>query len=246
MGITHFTMQGKGGVGKTFVASVLAQYISDLIGDNGKIAVVDTDPVNATLSQYDAFEVEHLEIQEKDSTRINERNFDSLIEKMVADPDTHFVVDNGAASFVPLSNYLIENSAIEMLVDMGREVWVHPVITGGQGMLDTLNGLAQIVEQLPETVKIVVWKNTYFGDIEKDGKSFEQMAVYKKNADRIHAVVEIPKYSADTYGIDIEQMLQRKLSFDQAASSEDFGLMSRQRLKNAKSEIYERVGEVLG
>ena len=246
MAISHLTMQGKGGVGKTFVAAILAQYISSTLDESGKLAVVDTDPVNATLSEYNAFEVQHLDIQDKDSTRINERSFDQLIEQMADAPDTHFVVDNGAASFVPLSNYLIENTAIEMLLDMGREIWVHPVITGGQGMMDTLNGLAQLIDQMPETVKIVVWKNTFFGDIEQDGKTFEQMNVYKKNADRIHAVVEIPKYSADTYGVDIKQMLQQKLSFAQAVESPGFGLMSRQRLKNAQRDIFDRVGEVLG
>lgn len=243
MAKTHLTMQGKGGVGKTFVAATLAQYIGSHLSEGQSLLVYDTDPVNATLSAYQAFAVEHLKIQDDDSTRINERKFDQLIEKMIEETDTDFVIDNGAATFVPLSNYLIENDAIQLLTDVGREIWLHPVITGGQGMIDTLNGLAQLVEQMPEAVKIVVWKNPYFGEIAKDGKSFEDMAVYKKNKSRIHAVIEIPAYSPDTYGTDIELMLQSKLSFDQVMESPDFGLMSRQRIKTVKRDLFERIAE---
>lgn len=245
MAITHFTMQGKGGVGKTFAASILTQYIGSTKPDGG-LQVIDTDPVNATLSQYTAFPVEHLQIQDRDSTRINERTFDQLMEKMLTQPDVDFVVDNGAASFVPLSNYLIENRAIDMLVDAGREVWMHPIITGGQGLIDTLNGLDQLVKQMPKDVRIVVWKNPYFGEIERDGKTFEQMTVYKSHKARIHAVIEIPKQSEDTYGVDVKEMLQAKMTFDQAAASEKFGVMSRQRLRIVKDRIFDRVALAFG
>ncbi|MES9902165.1 MAG: ArsA-related P-loop ATPase [Sedimenticola sp.] len=244
MADVHFTMQGKGGVGKTFVASILAQYISTV--REHELTVIDTDPVNATLSQYKALNVEYLAIQDADSTRINERHFDRLIEKILNNPESDFVIDNGAATFVPLSNYLIENSAIEMLEESGRKVVIHPVITGGQGLVDTLSGLSQLIDQLPPEVAIVVWKNPFFGDIEKDGKKFEQMAVYKKNQDRIHAVMAIPKQSADTYGVDIEEMLQHKLTFDEAIVSPIFGIMSKQRLRLVKTEIFARVSVALG
>src|ERR1051325_6140975 len=47
----HMTLQGKGGVGKSLVASVLAQYF----GEQGRVVrCVDTDPVNRTLAQYSA------------------------------------------------------------------------------------------------------------------------------------------------------------------------------------------------
>ena len=57
--------------------------------------------------------------------------------------DLRTVVDNGASSFVPLSNYLIENNAIPMLQEAGREVFIHSVVTGGQG--DLLEDAAGVV-----------------------------------------------------------------------------------------------------
>ncbi len=244
MSAIHLTMQGNGGVGKTFVAAILAQYFKAHLADGQMLKIVDTDPVNATLSQYEAFEVVRLELQEKDSTRINERQFDQLIEMVLNEPTTDFVVDNGAASFVPLSNYLIENSAIDLLVEAGREVCIHPVITGGLGMDDTASGLDSLVRQMPTEVKIVVWKNHYFGAIEVDGKPFEELNVYKKNRGRFAAVMEIPKQSIDTFGEDIKSMLQRKMTFDQASTSSEFGIMSRQRLKITKDLLFQNLALV--
>ncbi len=78
--------------------------------------MIDTDPVNATFSQYQAWPVERLQIQDEGSTRINERRFNDLMELLLKD-EADVVIDIGAASFVPLSNYLTENAAISLLVD---------------------------------------------------------------------------------------------------------------------------------
>ena len=45
----HLTLQGKGGVGKSLVASILAQYFRHR---GAEIHCLDTDPVNQTFSQY--------------------------------------------------------------------------------------------------------------------------------------------------------------------------------------------------
>jgi adenylylsulfate kinase-like enzyme len=48
-GSVHLSLQGKGGVGKSLVASILALYLN-----RKALAVrcIDSDPVNKTLSQY--------------------------------------------------------------------------------------------------------------------------------------------------------------------------------------------------
>ena len=55
----HLSLQGKGGVGKSLVASILAQYFNA----RGKaVRCVDTEPVNRTLFQYKALNVNRLEL----------------------------------------------------------------------------------------------------------------------------------------------------------------------------------------
>jgi adenylylsulfate kinase-like enzyme len=55
----HLSLQGKGGVGKSFIASVLAQYLRH---KGRQVHCVDTDPVNQTFSQYSALQVCHLKL----------------------------------------------------------------------------------------------------------------------------------------------------------------------------------------
>jgi len=46
----HLSLQGKGGVGKSLVASLLAQYFKQRKGMT--VRCIDADPVNQTLAQY--------------------------------------------------------------------------------------------------------------------------------------------------------------------------------------------------
>ncbi len=72
----HLTLQGKGGVGKSLVASILAQYFRH----HGKeIHCIDSDPVNQTFSQYAELGAEHLALMR--NGRIDSGGFDILIDR---------------------------------------------------------------------------------------------------------------------------------------------------------------------
>jgi hypothetical protein len=179
-----------------------------------------------------------------DGGSLVERNFDTLIEQVVAD-DSHFVIDNGASSFIPLSYYIAENDAINIITANGKQVVIHTVITGGQAIRDALAGFASLIEQMPATARIVVWLNEFFGDIERDGKSFEEMAVYEKHRDRVHGLVRIARQTGSTFGRDVQLMLDSKLTFDEVNKSPAFGLMSKSRLAQVKKAIFEQLEAVI-
>lgn len=235
----HFTLQGKGGVGKSFVSALITQYLR---AQGEQVTAIDTDPVNATLAGYKAFDTQRLELMEGGS--LVERNFDQLIERVVEE-DTNFVIDNGAASFIPLSYYIAENDAINLIGDNGKLVVIHTVITGGQAIRDTLAGFASLVEQMPGNAQIVVWLNEFFGDIEAEGKTFEEMNVYLRNKDRVRGIVRITRQTGSTFGKDIQLMLDSKLTFDEVAQSPEFGLMAKSRLAQVRKGIFEQLAVVL-
>jgi hypothetical protein len=239
MSTVHLALQGKGGVGKSYVAALIAQHQR---ARGQEVLCVDTDPVNATFSEYRAFEVRRLALM--DGSRINERRFNELMDLVLA-TDAVVVVDNGASSFIPLSNYMVENAAIGVLTEAGKAITVHLVITGGQALLDTLTGLQQLAAQLSDQAEIVVWLNEYFGDIVAEGKGFEQMKVYLAHKDRIRGLVRIYRQSADTFGKDVELMLAERLTFDEAIQSGAFSLMAMQRLKMVKRGLFEQMDLVL-
>jgi cellulose biosynthesis protein BcsQ len=233
----HFTLQGKGGVGKSFTSSILAQYFKS-IGANTK--PIDTDPVQQSLLAYKALNAEHIDLM--NDAKINERNFDKLIERLLTEEGT-FVIDNGSSSFIPLSNYLIENKAIQMLKDAGRQIYIHCVIAGGESLTDTLRGFSVLAQQTNEK-NIVIWLNEYFGAIERDGKAFNEMKVYLEHADKVRGIVRIPKRNQDTFGQDIAALTAGKLTYQEAIDSANFSIMAKQRIKTVQRDIFEQLDEI--
>jgi len=228
----HIVLQGKGGVGKSFISAMIAQY---KISKGQSPLCIDTDPVNSTFHGFKALNVRLLEIMEGDEIR--SRKFDTLVE-LIAPSTNDVVIDNGASSFVPLTHYLISNQVPSLLQGMGHKMVVHTIITGSQALLDTVNGFAQLASQFPEQALFVVWLNPFWGPIEHEGKSFEQMKAYTANKARVSAIVKIPTLKEDTYGRDLSDMLQDRLTFDEALAMESLSIMTRQRLKIVKTQIF--------
>lgn len=235
----HFTLQGKGGVGKSLVASLIAQY---MIQEGKQPLCIDTDPISATFYGYKALNVQHLQIMEGDE--INSMMFDELFE-LISSTDEDVVIDNGANSFIPLVNYLISTQIPSMLQDMEHELVIHTVITGGQALGNTVNGFSQLVTQFPDEARFVVWLNPFWGPIEHEGKSFIDFKAYKDNKERVSAIVEIPSLKHQTFERDLSDMLQKNLTFDEVAESPDFGSVSKSHLAQVKKAIFDQLGSVV-
>lgn len=234
----NITLQGKGGVGKSVVSALLTQHSKK----NGRPVVpVDTDPVNATLSGYTGFEAKRLELMVEG--QLVERKFDGLMHDIL-EGQSDFVIDNGASSFLPLSNYLAENDAISMIVDSGKRVYIHTVITGSQALEDTLAGFDSLASQLKGEVRLVVWLNEYFGAVERDGKKFEDMQVYQRHKNCVHGIVRLARQTNSTFGEDFRLMLDSKLTFDQVKASEKFGVMSKSRLGKIEKVIFDQLDQI--
>ena len=232
MNKVHIILQGKGGVGKSMIAALIAQFKAET---SEAALCIDTDPVNATFEGYHSLDVKRLNIMEGDE--INTRAFDALVE-MIAATDRDVIIDNGASSFVPLSHYLITNEVPALLQEMGKEVVIHTVVTGGQALLDTVNGFAQLAAQFPDEAYFVVWLNPYWGAIEFEGKQFENMKAYEKYRGRVSAIIKIPSLKDETYGRDFAEMLQERITFSEALESETLTIMTRQRLKIVKGQLF--------
>jgi len=230
----HLSLQGKGGVGKSLVASILAQYFQRRGRD---VQCIDTDPVNNTLSQYKALRPQRLDLLREGG--IDQRGFDALMERLLTEEGI-FVVDNGASTFIPLWNYILENNVVSILQDAGKKLYVHTVITGGQALLDTLNGFKSVAESTSER-NVIVWLNEYFGRIERDGKRFDEMAAYKASEDRVFGSVHLIKRNQDTFGRDLEEVISRKLTLEEAIRDGEFSIMTKQRLKVIQRHWFEQL-----
>lgn len=234
-GEIHLSLQGKGGVGKSLVASLLAQYFRHR--RNVAVRCIDTDPVNQTFSQYRELQVNRLELLRDGS--VDQRAFDGLMEDLLTGEGT-YVIDNGASTFIPLWNYMLENNALALLKDSKRKLYVHCVITGGQALADTLSGFARLAQTSTDQ-NIVLWVNEYFGRIEREGLQLQDMPVYRENSSRVLGSVVIPRRNQDTFGRDVEDVITRKLTFREAIESSTFPIMMRQRLKVMQRELFDQL-----
>ena len=225
MAVCHFIMQGKGGVGKSLVASLLFQYLQKR---GFKVLGCDTDPVNTSFAAYKGFEVRILDIMEGDD--IAPGRFDELIEYIFSVPEeAQMVVDIGASCFVALCSYLKKNAALDYLQRNGHEVTIHTVIIGGQSLVETLSNLRSLARHFYD-VPLVVWLNPFFGEITLDGVSFENFKVYREVASSVKAIIEMPKGSS-LFQRTFAEMLTRHETFEESIKNPETSVMDRHRLK---------------
>jgi hypothetical protein len=228
MKTVHMVLQGKGGVGKSLVSSLLCQYLEK----QEQVTAIDTDPVNNTLAGYKALAASRLDIRAGDT--IDPRKFDALMEIILRgeeqDDNHHIVIDNGASTFLPLCSYLSENQIMPLLRDAGVRVLLHTVFTGGQAMGDTADGMEALAVTFPDE-QLVVWVNRYFGEIARNGKKFEEFSIYKKYSDKFHSLIRLPLKNVQTFGRDLEEMFTRRQTFADALADDSLSIMTRQRLK---------------
>ena len=231
----HLIVQGKGGVGKSFTAAMLAQYLKAAANEEIPVYCFDTDPVNQTFSRFAALQPEVVKIMTADNI-IDTRRFDGLIENMI-EADGIAVVDNGAATFVPLMSYMAENHVDELLKERGVRMILHVPVMGGQALRDCIFGLQQTLGAID--AEVVVWSNEFNGDVKSpEGKIFTDLPVYKDNKAKIIGIVHIPRRNPDTFGKDIQTMTAANLTFAEADASPDFGIMTRQRLRTVKRDLF--------
>jgi hypothetical protein len=225
----HCILQTKGGIGKSVAAAWLAQYF---FNQGREVVAIECDQSNRTLSRYEQLQTERLDLLDKDQ-QIDRRRFDALIERLVDDADPTVIMDNGQASFVPLTRYLVECNALALLKEAGRQSYVHCVITGGQLGPSTLSGLKEILSALADSAQIVVWRNAHFGAIDEEA--------YQKIVDasgiELPEPVHLERWS-QPFEDDVQEMLQSFLTFEEAIQSPDLGLMTRQRLAMVQRRIF--------
>jgi hypothetical protein len=195
--------------------------------------------VNGSFSAIRALAASHVNLLNGD--RIDVDALDELVERILTD-DANFVIDNGAASFVPLSRYLVEHDIAGLIAGGGKRVVVHTILTGGPAMLDTGKALAAVVEQFPSTVELVVWLNEFFGPVVTEaGEGFEQTPLYQQIRSRIAGLVRLERLNPDTFGRNLQAMLARQLTFAEADQSPDFRIVARQRLRQVWRPIREQI-----
>lgn len=229
----HFVLQGKGGIGKTLVSSVIAQYINTRFPDTLKC--YDTDQENATLAAYKALNVTAVDVMNEDRT-INRKMFDKMMLEILQE-NKNVVIDNGANTFSPLMSYLMENSFINLLQESGKKVYIHTIIGGGDNLKDTTSGFVSLAKQT--SCPMVIWlnENASWGNTE----NFVQSEAFVKNAYNVAGIVLLQGRNSDTFGDDIKRMQKKRLTLDEVKQSEEFNVLERSRLNSVITDLFTKL-----
>lgn len=257
----HVVMQGKGGVGKSFIASLFCQVLEKTgVGEKDFYRGYDLDPVNKTLASVEglnsvqAFNVLGKGGAGNSATEIDQRRFDDLLEEILSKENKakYVIFDTGATTFLSINSYFVQVDIFNLLAEEGFNSTVHCVLSGGSGLGDCLNCLGAICKTYAsKNVNIVVWLNEYpFGRIAykvKAGKeiSFFETDLYKKYKNDIANVVEFEPENNVLVVEDLTNLSTKNVTFEKAIGSEEFSIMSRSRLKKLSEKFLKIASDVL-
>ena len=229
----HFVLQAKGGIGKSFVSTLLAQHV---INETGAVRCFDTDQENTTFAHYAALPVTHIALADQ-SRVINPKRFDTMMETLLTE-DGNFVIDTGANTFSNLLAYMVENEVFPLLRDARKTTYIHTIVGGGDTLVDTANGFYAIAQKV-SGMRIVLWFNEHFGDIKTaEGKPFTETLAYRQSAARLTGIVTLYRRNPATFGEDIRKLNTRRHTIAQALASNDYTLMEKQRLKTFSRDVF--------
>lgn len=237
MKFCNLVLMSKGGVGKSFISWVIAQYG---ISKGYDMYCADTDPGNPTFAGYPALQVEYIDIANEEM-QIDRARFDDLVESIAAH-DGYSVIDTGSTTFFPLMSYITEARTFDTLKGEGVRVVIHVPIVGGSAVKETLAALEKVLECTD--VEVVIWLNGYFGSVELNGKPIVETQLYKKFQSRVLGVVNIKTRAADTFGMDFSRLLGSKLTFDEIPTQK-FKLAEKQRFTEVRHELFGQLDNMI-
>lgn len=156
----HLVGGEKGGVGKSVVARVLAQYMIDR---ELSFCAFDTDRSHGSLLRfYSDYSV---------STQVDVfESLDAIVEAATEDSERHILVDLAAQTFDPFVRWLEESGVLELTNDLGITVTYWNVMDAGKDSVDLLKPL---FAQYAPNLNYVLVLNELRGD---NFEIFEQSA----------------------------------------------------------------------
>lgn len=230
----HIVLQGKGGIGKSFTASLLLQYFAD---KGQSVVGIDTDPSNSTFVNSGNKNVEQLNIM--DGNKIDIKKFDELL-KRIADTNDDYVIDIGSSCFIAYQQYCKSMDLYSILEGMlNVKVFLHIILVGGEAKDQTLIGLDQVVTAAVPENSVVLIENEHFGVIDQDIRVIDSKGI-KSISSKIYGGLVLEQVEADLLGKDLHVLQTEHMTFEDVAKSERFDFVEKLRLGKYKTKLWEK------
>lgn len=217
----HLIGGEKGGVGKSLVARVLAQYLIDkelpFIG-------FDTDRSHGALMRFYAGYASPVVVDSFEA-------LDHIVEAAVEQPERRILVDLAAQTHDPLVKWMDESGVLDLAAETGIVVTYWHVMDSGK---DSVDLLAKLLDRFGTGVRYVLVRNQIRGnDFTVLDHSGEQARAQQLGAQ----VITVKKLHDGV----INKIDAASSSFWNAKSAQEssvLGLMDRQRVKMWLKDVY--------
>ncbi len=163
----HFIGGEKGGVGKSLVARLVAQFCID---QQLPFFGLDTDGSHGSLVRYYGNYASAIAIDQFES-------LDTLVEKAVEFPTHRLLVDLAAQTHTPLAKWMEESAVLETAQELGISLQYWLVMDAGRDSVDVLK---RLLDQFGTRLNLVLVLNQVRGDdfglLERSGEKARALA----------------------------------------------------------------------
>ncbi len=229
MSTIHFVGGEKGGVGKSVVARLLAQYMIDhelpFIG-------FDTDKSHGSLLRFYSDYAAATIIDDYES-------LDAIIETASAQPEQRILVDLAAQTHQPLARWLDESGVLELAEELSINICYWNVMDSGKDCVDLLDKLlSQFGTQLNYVLVQNQVRDEQFNILEHSGVKDRALAFDAKvmTLKRLHAPV-MTKVDSNSYSFWAAKNKDTESSYP-------LGLLERQRMKIWLNHAYSEISNI--
>ncbi|MEO8155549.1 MAG: mobilization protein [Rhizobacter sp.] len=226
----HFIGGEKGGVGKSLVARVLAQYMID---KQLPFLGFDTDRSHGALMRFYAGYASPVVVDRYEA-------LDAIVEATVDQPQRRILVDLAAQTHEPLVRWMDDSGVLNLIDEMGSNIHYWHVMDTGKDSVDLLK---KLLDRFGPALKYVLVRNhvrgSDFGVLEQSGEQSRALSLGAQ-------VVSVRKLHDSV----INKIDASSSSFWKAKTPQDaegpasLGLMDRQRLKMWLRDVYREIDEV--
>lgn len=186
MNSINFIIQSVDGIGKTHITTKITEYFKSR---NKELIMLDYDLETKLGTNH----LKHTE-QKIEQIYASGQLIPNALNKIIAKTlksKANILFDCEAKNFVSVSQLIAQINTQNLLHENEIEAYIHVLVVGGSQQDETLNGLLTLCKIVQDSVKIVVWLNPFFGQIDANGKAFEELKLYKNNREKIHSIVKI-------------------------------------------------------
>lgn len=223
----HFIGGEKGGVGKSLMARVLAQYLIDR-GD--PFLGFDTDRSHGALMRFYSGYASPVVVDRYEA-------LDAIMEAAVEQPERRILVDLAAQTHDPLVRWMDDSGVLNLADETGVAIHYWHVMDTGK---DSVDLLTRLLDRFGTSLKYVLVRNQVRGN---DFSVLEQSGQQARALGLGARIVSVKKLHESA----INKIDASSSSFWTAKSGEGhaaLGLMDRQRVKMWLRDVYRDLDEV--